>query len=76
METAILAGFSFHHVEHGNLVLSKWLPKDLPNKLPEGATHQVQQEQKPCFSSMESSSPQLLRVFAALQCFKPSSSLR
>lgn len=42
METAIAAGFSFHHVEHSILVLSKWLPKDLPNKLPEGATHQVQ----------------------------------
>jgi len=35
-------GFSFHSVASaGNLMLTRWLPKDEPNLLPEGASHTI-----------------------------------
>lgn len=34
-------GFNFHFVKESVLVMSQWLPKDRPSKLPFGPTHQV-----------------------------------
>lgn len=34
-------GFNFHFVKESMLIMSKWLPKDRPSKLPLGPTHQV-----------------------------------
>lgn len=34
-------GFSFHFVREGTLILSQWLPEQIPSKLPFGPTHQV-----------------------------------
>lgn len=38
---AVQAGFDFKHAESGHMILTKWLPLEVPNLLPEGATHQV-----------------------------------
>lgn len=38
---AVQAGFDFKHGESGHMILTKWLPSEVPNLLPEGATHQV-----------------------------------
>ena len=34
-------GFQYHMVNDKNLILSKWLPTNLPNKLPQGPSHHV-----------------------------------
>eukprot|EP00930_Biecheleria_cincta_P073726 TRINITY_DN61015_c0_g1_i1.p1 TRINITY_DN61015_c0_g1~~TRINITY_DN61015_c0_g1_i1.p1 ORF type:complete len:344 (-),score=62.40 TRINITY_DN61015_c0_g1_i1:249-1280(-) len=34
-------GFEFHHAERGHLMLTKWLPADVPNTLPSNASHTV-----------------------------------
>jgi len=34
-------GFEFHHAERDYVMMTRWLPTDLPNTLPESATHQV-----------------------------------
>lgn len=34
-------GFEYHHSKKDHLVLTKWLPKDEPDKLPGYATHYV-----------------------------------
>ena len=39
---AIQLGFQFHFVrDHRTLIMSKWLPTDISNRLPLGPTHQV-----------------------------------
>ena len=39
VEPSIKFGFGFHHCDKSNIVLTKWLLKDIPNKIPEYATH-------------------------------------
>jgi len=34
-------GFEFHHAERGHVMLTKWLPKDVPNTLPMNASHTI-----------------------------------
>merc|ERR1711862_677366 len=34
-------GFEFHHAERSHVMLTKWLPKDIPNTLPMNASHTV-----------------------------------
>lgn len=34
-------GFDFHHAQSGYVMLTKWLPKHEPNKLPRCAHHYV-----------------------------------
>lgn len=41
LEAAISAGFDFHLAKKGALVLTKWLPSNMLDRLPEGPTHQV-----------------------------------
>lgn len=41
LAVAIDAGFDFKHAQKGHVVLSKWLAADVPDLLPDSATHQV-----------------------------------
>ena len=42
IDIAIKEGeFKFHHAKEDYVMLSKWLPKDIPNKLPHFASHYV-----------------------------------
>eukprot|EP00934_Nitzschia_sp_Nitz4_P007876 Nitzschia sp. Nitz4//scaffold49_size126201//62701//63798//NITZ4_003644-RA/size126201-processed-gene-0.70-mRNA-1//1//CDS//3329553155//7866//frame0 len=34
-------GFEFHHVQGGNLILTKWLPSHIPSLLPVGPSYQI-----------------------------------
>ena len=34
-------GFEFRHAKNGHLVMTKWLPEDIPSRLPLGPTHQL-----------------------------------
>ncbi len=34
-------GFEFHHAEQEYLMMTKWLPEDVPSTLPPNASHQV-----------------------------------
>ena len=47
LPVAVQAGFDFKHAESGHMILSKWLPSEVPNLLPEGATHQVSPDPHP-----------------------------
>jgi len=38
---AAAQGFEFHHANQGYVMMTKWLPRHLPNTLPEGASHQI-----------------------------------
>lgn len=33
--------FDFHHAEREYVMMARWLPEDLPNTLPDNASHQV-----------------------------------
>ena len=33
------AGFEFHHAKDGYVMLTNWLPKEEPSKIPNFATH-------------------------------------
>ena len=35
------AGFDFKHAQKGHVIMTKWLSSDIPDLLPDSATHQV-----------------------------------
>ena len=41
INVAVDAGFDFRHAQKGHVIMTKWLSSDLPDLLPDSATHQV-----------------------------------
>ena len=41
INVAVDAGFDFKHAQKGHVIMTKWLSSDVPDLLPDGATHQV-----------------------------------
>ena len=41
LQQCVILGFSFHFVKDQILIMSHWLPDDVPSRLPLGPTHQV-----------------------------------
>lgn len=47
LAVAVEAGFDFKHAQKGHVVMTKWLSSDVPDLLPESATHQVSRSLRP-----------------------------